>query len=111
MYYQRRARLKSFGDILKRITRPLKRQYASLALLQEAWSASAGSALAQRTRVAKLTNSTLTVYVDSAVTAHEIEGFLKEEILHKLRRALPERHIERLKCVPINPGAVTNTEQ
>lgn len=106
MYYQRRNGTKSLRDLINRVVRPIKRNHNNLASLQEVWSKSVGPSIAQRTRVVKLVNETLTVYADSPVTRHEIEGFLKEEILSKFRKLAGRNGVKRLKCQLINPGAI-----
>ena len=91
---------KRLGDVLAEV---LKNAGISgkndLRALSEAWCQAAGPEIARRSRVAGLHQGTLTVTVESAALYQEIEGFLKGEILAKMKTAFPVKKIVHLRCV------------
>jgi len=67
--------------------------------LERAWCESAGAALAAETRVLGLRREQLWVEVISAPLRAELEGFLKPELLERLRERYTRRHISDIRFV------------
>lgn len=74
--------------------------------VQDAWIRSVPSHVAANTRVIGLRNQVLTVLVGSATLKQEIDSFMRDHILERLRQNLPDRRINRLRLTLANPGAV-----
>lgn len=78
------------GDVLaelvrkKRLGRSARSKTARAA---RAWAAAAGEPHCEHSRVERLHRGVLTVTVDSASCRQELEGFLKDDILAKVRAA------------------------
>lgn len=75
--------------------------------LHEAWAKSVPPHVAANTRVIGLKNEVLTVLVGSATLKQEIDSFMRDHILERMRQALPDQRISRLRLTLANPGAVS----
>jgi predicted nucleic acid-binding Zn ribbon protein len=74
------------GDVAKRFLRKIG-LHGSLAnaRINTAWNMAAGEELAGHTRVIRLRNNVLLVEVDSSTLLGELRGFMKQELLERVR--------------------------
>jgi predicted nucleic acid-binding Zn ribbon protein len=88
---------KPLGVIARRLLRSKKfREKGKYGALSRAWAELVGAELAARTRVASLKNGTLAVEVDSSVLLHELDGFMKQELLTQFRAVEAGRDVARI---------------
>ena len=79
------ARLKRFGDLVKRVMREVKREHSPFARISGAWRTAIGPDLAGRTRVVRFDEGVLHVAVGSAALRAELHGFRRAQLLGDMR--------------------------
>ncbi len=80
---------------------PLRETWAPetlLAEVQRVWSDAVGDAIAAEARPDRERSGILTIVCSASVWAHELD-LMAPDILERLNQALPERIIQRLRCV------------
>lgn len=88
---------KQLGSVLAQVI--AKRGYAAVQAgesLQQAWQSAAGEALSVHTRAVGVSRGKLEVLVASSPMMQEIQ-FQQQQLLNKLRQALPEARLTGLK--------------
>ncbi|MGD2174206.1 MAG: DUF721 domain-containing protein [Candidatus Brocadiaceae bacterium] len=97
---QRRAgaRERKLGEIARRVLQR-KRFYekGKYAPLAQAWAALVGEAIAERTRVRSYSGGELTIQVDSSALLHELNNFMKSELLDALQSTDAGRDVASLR--------------
>ena len=91
-------RAQPIGDVLKALMRRKKfYQKGKYSALQTAWRELVGESIAERTRVRQFKEGTLTVEVSSSVLLHELNGFMKPQLLSGLQESKEGRDVAELR--------------
>lgn len=93
-----KERVRPIGQIIKRLLRR-KRFYekGKYGPLVDAWSELVGEGIARRTRISSFKGGELVIDVHSSVLLHELNSFLKDELLAGLRDAEAGRDVVELR--------------
>jgi predicted nucleic acid-binding Zn ribbon protein len=91
------------GDFLGKLVRRFDRPEATLAWLESAWPAIAGTALASHTRPARCAGGLLEVTADAKAWQQEIEG-MKRELRDRVNRAWGENLVRDVEFRAAKPG-------
>ncbi|MFO8007718.1 MAG: DUF721 domain-containing protein [Candidatus Brocadiia bacterium] len=96
--YRSGAQARPIGQIARRILRE-KRAYqkGKYGALQNAWAELVGEALAARTQIRSFDGGELVVGVDSSVLLHEMNGFMKDELLRQVQQTRAGRDVASLR--------------
>jgi hypothetical protein len=84
------------AELMKKTARPKRKEMTQIA---EAWARAAGPDVARRSEPVGFRSGELTVRFESPVLRQEVQGFRRDEILARLRTALPGQRIAVLKCI------------
>jgi len=86
------------GDVLKALLRRKRfLQKGKYSALTTAWVELVGEAVAARTRIRSFQEGKLTVEVTSSVLLHELNGFMKQQLLSGLRACDAGRDVAELR--------------
>jgi len=91
------------GDFLGKVVRRFDRPEATLAWLEGAWSAIAGSALAGHTRPTRCVGGLLEVTADAKAWQQQIEG-MKRELRDRVNRAWGGNLVRDVEFLAAKPG-------
>ena len=92
-----RGKVQHIGEVLSKLM--ARRGYGrvqSAGAVGEAWSTTAGAALAACTRATTVRRGVLEVLVENSTLAQEL-GFQKQELIRRLAELLPDENIRELK--------------
>ncbi len=91
-------RARPVGEVIRALVRRKRfHEKGRFGPLAQAWTEMVGEAIARRTRVHDFNDGTLTVEVDSPALLHELNGFMKEDLLAGLRGGRPGRDVNALR--------------
>jgi predicted nucleic acid-binding Zn ribbon protein len=86
------------GDVLKALLRRKRfLQKGKYSGLTEAWAALVGEAVASRTRIRSFQEGRVTIEVTSSVLLHELNGFMKPQLLSGMRQSRGGRDVADLR--------------
>jgi predicted nucleic acid-binding Zn ribbon protein len=86
------------GDVLKKIMKRMRRvDRGKFSGLQRSWNELVGEQIGERTRVAGFREGELTIEVESSVLMHELNSFMKHELLAALQQTDKGRDVARLR--------------
>lgn len=99
-----RGAARPLGEILKRILRRKRlHQKGKYGALSVAWEELVGEGVASRTRIGAFDEGELVVEVDSAALLHELNSFMKDQLLAGLRATDGGRDVAGLRF-RLRPG-------
>jgi len=98
MPWQGEGRARPVGEIILALVRR-KRFHGEgrFGPLVQAWTEMVGEGIARRTQVCGFNDGTLTVEVDSPALLHELNSFMKDDLLAGLRGGRPGRDVNALR--------------
>ena len=86
------------GDVLRKLMKKMRRlDRGKFSGLQRAWAELVGEEISKRTRVAGFREGQLTIEVESPVLMHELNSFMKHNLLAGLQETEKGRDVARLK--------------
>ena len=89
---------KQIGDVARKVLRRKKfYEKGRYGALVDAWSGLVGAAIAARTRIRSFTEGELVVEADSSVLLHELNGFMKQDLLAALQQLDAGRDVAALR--------------
>ena len=101
--YQKSNPIKHIKDIVTQVTKSIRHSPAKeISHLQDTWVQVVGPAFAGKTKVVSLEKSTLKIQVESASLRHELECYMKQNLLIQLQEK-SSRKILALKFL-VNNG-------
>jgi predicted nucleic acid-binding Zn ribbon protein len=102
-----RQEARPIGDVLKALLRRKKfLQKGKYAALTQTWAELVGTAIAARTRIRAFQEGRLTIEVTSSVLLHELNGFMKPQLLSGLQAGKGGRDVAELRfCLGNEAGA------
>ncbi len=97
-YERQRPEARKLGEIARKLLRRKKfYEKGKYAGLRRAWTAAVGERIAGRTRVRSMKNGEVVVEVDSPALLHELNNYMKEQILSSLQGADGGRDVASLR--------------
>ena len=109
---RRGAGAKAAGDILKDLLRRKKfYQKGRHSSLASAWAELVGTSIAHQSRVRAFEGGQLTVEVYSPALLHELNGFMKSQLLCGLQGSEAGRDVVRIKFRLGNAAAVSGRDE
>ncbi len=92
------GRIRTLGEVLKELLREKTfHQKGRHTALSDAWAAIVGEAIAERTRIRSFEGGELVVEVNSPVLLHELNGFMREQLLSAIQQRRAGRDVAALK--------------
>jgi predicted nucleic acid-binding Zn ribbon protein len=96
--YDRREPARLMGDVLKSLMRRKKfHEKGKFGALVDAWRDVAGEAIASRSRIRAFKQGVLAVEVDSCVLLHEMNGFMKQQLVLGMQATAGGRDVAEIR--------------